>query len=76
MDASDTGDADADVSALAGMWYMDGDVNAASWIELDGSGIWTLYERRRKATGARSTMGRSARTETTNTRRYPTRMRT
>ena len=45
MDASDTGDADADVSALAGMWYMDGDVNAASWIELDGSGIWTLYER-------------------------------
>ena len=45
MDASDTGAADADVSALAGMWYLDGDVNAASWIELDGSGIWTLYER-------------------------------
>ena len=45
MDASDTGDADADVSALAGMWYLDGDVNAASWIEFDGSGIWTLYER-------------------------------
>ena len=45
MDASDTGDADADVSALAGMWYLDGDVNAASWIELDASGIWTLYER-------------------------------
>ena len=45
MGASDTGDADADVSALAGMWYLDGDVNAASWIELDGSGIWTLYER-------------------------------
>ena len=44
MDASDTGAAD-DVSALAGMWYLDGDVNAASWIELDGSGIWTLYER-------------------------------
>ena len=45
MDASDTGAADADVSALAGMWYLDGDVNAASWIEFDGSGIWTLYER-------------------------------
>lgn len=44
MDASDTGAAD-DVSALAGMWYLDGDVNAASWIEFDGSGIWTLYER-------------------------------
>ena len=35
--------------------YLDGDVNAASWIELDASGIWTLYERSAEATGARST---------------------
>lgn len=77
MDASDTGDADADVSALAGMWYDGRRREPRAGSSSDGSGIWTLImSARRKATGARSTMGRSARTETTNTRRYPTRMRT
>ena len=45
MDASDTGAAD-DVSALAGMWYLDGDVNAASWIELGAVALQKIGEHR------------------------------
>ena len=43
-DMPDTVNTD-DTSSLAGMWYLDGDANAASCIEFDGSGIWSLYER-------------------------------
>jgi len=43
-DAPSGGNAD-DYSALEGMWYLDGDESAASFIELDDSGIWTLYDR-------------------------------
>lgn len=37
---------EADCAVLAGSWYLDGDVNSASSLEIDGSGtIWSLYER-------------------------------
>ena len=34
-----------DYSALAGNWYLDGAAEAASILEFDEHGIWTLYER-------------------------------
>lgn len=46
-----TGDApgenigDSDLGFLAGVWYQDGDPNAASMIEFDASGGWELLER-------------------------------
>ena len=37
---------EADCTVLAGTWYLDGDVNSASSLEIDGTGtIWSLYER-------------------------------
>ena len=58
MDASDTGDADADGSSSTA----------------PASG--RCMSARPRAIGARSITGRSVRTETANTRRYPMRMRT
>lgn len=47
-DSSDNGldsGTDNGVSALSGNWYLDGDANADSIIEIDESGNWRLYER-------------------------------
>ena len=37
---------EGDCTVLAGTWYLDGDVSAASSLEIDDTGtIWSLYER-------------------------------
>ena len=39
-------DSSADLSYLAGIWYLDGDLDADSYIYIDSSGgLWGLYER-------------------------------
>lgn len=43
--ADDTTDEAADYPALAGTWYLDGAASAASSLEFDEHGNWTLYER-------------------------------
>ena len=55
-DDSDDGDTDlsgsGDVSHLEGIWYLDGDLDADSYIYIAGDGSWGLYER---APGAEAT---------------------
>lgn len=55
-DDSDDGDTDlsgsGDVSHLEGIWYLDGDLAADSYIYIAGDGSWGLYER---APGAEAT---------------------
>ncbi len=36
---------ESDCAALAGVWYLDGEADAVSVIEIGGDGSWTLYER-------------------------------
>ena len=46
-------DSSVDLSYLAGIWYLDGDLDADSYIYIDSSGgLWGLYER---ASGAEAT---------------------
>ena len=46
-------DSSVDLSYLAGIWYLDGDLDADSYIYIDSSGgLWGLYER---APGAEAT---------------------
>ena len=46
-------DSSVDLSYLAGIWYLDGDLDADSYIYIDSSGgLWGLYER---APGAETT---------------------
>ena len=46
-------DSSVDISYLAGIWYLDGDLDADSYIYIDSSGgLWGLYER---APGAETT---------------------
>ena len=46
-------DSSVDLSYLAGIWYLDGDLDADSYIYIDSSGgLWSLYER---APGAETT---------------------
>ncbi len=43
-EADDDDDIDDDVKELAGMWYLDGDENAASCLQIGMDGKWILYE--------------------------------
>ncbi len=43
-EADDDDDIDDDVKELAGMWYLDGDANAASCLQIGMDGKWVLYE--------------------------------
>ncbi len=43
-EADDDDDIDDDVKELAGMWYLDGDENAASCLQIGMDGKWVLYE--------------------------------
>ncbi len=43
-EADDDDDIDDDVKELAGMWYLDGDENAASCLQIGMDGKWALYE--------------------------------
>ncbi len=43
-EADDGDDIDDDIKELAGMWYLDGDENAASCLQIGMDGKWVLYE--------------------------------
>ena len=43
--AADTETGNDEFSDIAGVWYLDGDVNAISSLEIDAQGSWTLTER-------------------------------
>ena len=52
-DYNDSSDNSVDLSYLAGIWYLDGELDADSYIYIDSSGgLWGLYER---APGAETT---------------------
>ncbi len=43
-------DSSVDLLYLAGIWYLDGDLDADSYIYIDSSGgLWSLYERAPRA---------------------------
>lgn len=47
-------DSSVDLSYLAGIWYLDGDLDADSYIYIDSSGgLWGLYERAPRRGGDR-----------------------
>lgn len=72
-------DSSVDLSYLAGIWYLDGDLDADSYIYIDSSGgLWGLYERApgAEATEVTAALSRPRPMWTTCTMPFPRRIRT